>query len=148
MKKVEENAKVSDSLNLENILKKHTASQKEQDDILMLDVDEYLNKVKSEQKEVTTEDTTHNESIKHTTVDRDEVTSEYSISQPGKSKRLSTSSTKAPLFGKGKKAMQEFMKNKLAKTKQSGQDGVFLVGKLPIKLKFVDPIYGNNSIYI
>jgi hypothetical protein len=47
----------------------------------------------------------------------------------GDSKRLGTSSSKkTSLFG-GKKNMKEFMKSKLAKTRQSGENAVFMIGK-------------------
>ena len=76
----------------------------------MLDVDEYLTKFKDEEKQIeTTEDTTHKESNKELTErsgetpSKEDLDDSYSVSQPGKSKRLSTSTNKqTPLFGRGK----------------------------------------------
>lgn len=120
---------------VDSILNKYSQKQKE-DDILMLDVDEYLNKLQNDESQKT-EDSTHNLETSQELTDRSiESKNKSSIEETstlrGDSKRLgSASSKKTSLFG-GKKNMKDFMKEKLAKTRQTGDNAVLLVGRYPI----------------
>lgn len=128
---------------------KHSQKQK-QDNFLLVDVDELLNKLKNDDKAaLKTEDTSDKVTSEGSSnlTDRsknlkENETSDYDASEFSRDQKYSSSSLVnqkrigsshskgASLFGRNKKEMKEFMKNKLAKTKQSGNDGVFLVGKL------------------
>ena len=131
-----------------SILHKHSQKQK-QDNFLLVDVDEILNKLKNDDKEAlkteATSDKVTSEGLSNLT-DRskhlkENETSDYDASEFSRDQkdnstslvnqqRLGSSHLKgASLFGRNKKEMKEFMKKKLAKTRQSGNDGVFLVGK-------------------
>ena len=133
-----------DSLNLESILNKH--SKQKEEDILLLDVDEYLNKLKNyqsiaqkeketsgnnedERSHFTTENSTH---LNDRTDSENDASSELNYEKKGSSNternKLQTPSSKTTNIGaRVPKNMKEFMKSQLSKTKQTGQNAVMMI---------------------
>lgn len=114
---------------------------------MFLDVEEYLNKVKSDQEiaKLSNNKTINNQTSGSTTEnstnlhekDDSEFDRSYDSSYDKKTSsiadknRLQTSSSKATNFGaKVPKNMKEFMKSQLSKTKQTGENAVMMICKL------------------
>ena len=114
-------------MNLESILKKHNETPTTDNDAYMLDVDQYLHQLNEviEDKTLKSDD-----SVRHHDADIQEE-SQFETSSNFERQRQGSAavSKRSGGFGMSKKNMKDFMKNQLAKTKQTGQDAVYKVCK-------------------
>ena len=128
-------------------MQRHTNKVEKDNHPLMLDVDEYLNMLNNNEETMFDKNPYSSidsaEGISKIKKDDDEsdtcsradstVDKKQTSGTLGNQTRVGTSSSSknnTSLFGKGKKDMKNFMKNQLSKTKQTGNNAVFMIGKL------------------
>jgi len=126
----------------------------------MLNVDEYLQKLSNDESQPKTDRSSNNDSSENTLAGKnvhqksnmdseydnstDYVLNKNSSTNITDKKRIGTPSSKNKnTYGKSKKDMKEFMKNKLSKTRQTGGDAVFMIGESP---NFINSYFNSKKL--